>query len=188
MGIDPRQLGPAAREAIAKADKARRGSGYSDVGVGLLLRMDPPTVTHHAKRIAGNHLKDSKALKSARRTYMFEVPRNPGLPIRPPVGVSIQFIWKSDRARRVRRIRTPDLDNCNKLLQDVLVAKGWIERDEQVAFLQLEKFDGPTAGVTILLEPLPFDEVKPRGKSHPPAVATSAGGNVGGNVGGGLGR
>lgn len=150
--------------------------------VVMWLPIDPPTATHHAKKIARfgrrTGLIDAPALKAARMLYLSVIPQCPGSPIAGPYALAIQFRFARGATKRPRqatkrdkgvskgvptaenategicggltwRTKKPDVDNLAKTLTDCLVAKGWIERDEQVVRLTVEKMDVAVGGAGI---------------------------------------
>lgn len=114
-------------------------------GVGFCLRGDPPTTTHHAKKIilvrGQTRLGDTPALVAARAWYESRIPEVTALtPVAGPLRADVTFYFPLPKQPDKRRGQVagaphqqkPDRDNAVKLLMDVLALRGWIERDEQV--------------------------------------------------------
>lgn len=155
MGIKastlPKRIRTAAGITLDASGRVRSELAEPVVGhVLLVLAMDPPKVTHHDKIIvqpfakgggrAKPRLIDSTELIAAREAYERAIPeRNVLVPLRAPVVLRIAF--ESERIGDPVQwsTETPDLDNANKLLADVLAARGYVVNDKDVAMLVLTK-------------------------------------------------
>lgn len=134
--------------------------------VVIFERLEPPTTTHHAKkivRIGGfARLADSKALAEAKDTWdAVLMPHRIEAPIEGPVRLTIVLMWgylksepKKNRDALLRRDTKPDLDNMAKTITDRLVKWGFIKQDSQVCDLSVSKYFGESGGVTIRIEPV----------------------------------
>lgn len=154
-------------EVLAAAGLRRAGArgGRAGVALGpplaghvlLELPVEPPTVTHHAKRIVTRQgrprLVDSDELLAARRLYELAIPHRPGplvAPIRGPAVLRITFTWRArDGDPPQWHAARPDLSNSVKLLEDVLVERGYLADDCHVALSVMAKRLGPVPAVRV---------------------------------------
>lgn len=169
MGIDPRTIDKRIRDAAGITLVGGRARGRLLAALAgyafLSLSIDPPTVTHHDKKIQkrGGHLtlRDSPALRAARETYLRAVPERAELiPLVPPVALHVSFRFRlpADWRRRGDRgpgwfhIGKPDVDNLVKTVKDLLAQRGYLADDSQVAMAFLSKrwtLEGGPPGVFI---------------------------------------
>jgi Holliday junction resolvase RusA-like endonuclease len=151
------------------ADRERNPAKYTPIAgiiVGFLPGQ-PPTVTHHAKKIArrGDRLKlvDSPGLTAARTQYLSKIPENAGPPIAGPLMVRLEFSWAEKAATKLAyRQAKPDADNAAKVVLDLLCERGWIANDAQVSVLAAIKLNVPAAeahkpGVTVLIQTITWE-------------------------------
>lgn len=132
------------------------------------LPIVPPKTTSQMKRVSfkARRFFKSDALESAEADYLSLLrPHRPPQPLEGALEVGIVFVWPhlagASQKRRVAlepKTTRPDLDNSGKALIDCLVKLQFLYDDGQVARLTLEKFHGPTPGVTVRLEP--FQEAR----------------------------
>lgn len=163
MGVDPRSIDKAARDRAgislvgghARPKLSPALAGYFFLNLGI----DPPTTTHHDKRIQmrrgddGGHmtLADSPELRAVWETYLRAVPeRRTLVPLIPPVALHVCFRfrlpehWGQPAASNPAgpgwyHIGKPDLDNQVKVLKDVLALRGYLANDSHVAVEFLSK-------------------------------------------------
>lgn len=148
MGMDPRKLSTDLihRAGLRRVNGRLLGKlkpaleGY----VWFNLTGVPPTVTHHDKEIAGNHLIDSRALKTAKEWYRARILERIDLvPLDPTFGVVARFEFRWCLPLDTRKWPAlaqyggyyhpkPDLDNLIKVPKDVLVERGWLVNDAHV--------------------------------------------------------
>lgn len=105
---------------------------------------DPPTVTHHAKRIARGKMFDPPRLKAARDLYyvlLVASGQRPPRPLTGPIRLDIVFCFRGDRL--AWHTHKPDRDNLCKTFQDQLVAAGFIAADQQIVAGSITKITGP---------------------------------------------
>jgi Holliday junction resolvase RusA-like endonuclease len=156
MGIPSRQF---SREQLARGGVERLASSHVRPQTAPSLQGyfwgwlagEPPTVTHHDKDLGwrwGSNgqrtptLRNSAKLNAARDWYLARVPeRNDLIPLRPPVLLKAVFCWalSPDTTRWPSgaryggyRFEKPDLDNCMKVLKDVLAERGFLYDDSHV--------------------------------------------------------
>lgn len=115
----------------------------------VTLDMEPPTVTHHAKKIKrfGTRLGlgDSDRLKAAKQLYHYMLVRSmkrPPEPLDGPVRLDITFCFGGAAATEWYTVK-PDRDNAEKTLVDALVAAGFIRLDQRVCCGDVVKIRGP---------------------------------------------
>jgi hypothetical protein len=149
MGLSPRSL---SAEVLAAAGYTKGANGRARPKLRPSLEGyawwwlpgDPPTCTHHAKKIVAGHLllNDPK-LKAAWEWYLLRVPeRSELIPLRPPYCLRAEFRWAlpldvhrwpDDATYGGFHQEKPDLDNSKKVLADVLELRGWLVDDSMVA-------------------------------------------------------
>lgn len=131
------------------------------------LRLDPPEVSHHAKRIVRigkfHRLADLPALTAAKKAIdVALLPHRLPAPMRGPVRLSLDFTfpWRAKDSRKVRargripRTTRPDCSNLAKTTEDRLVAMGFLKDDGQVVELIVRKWFGSEPGIRVALEPV----------------------------------
>jgi Holliday junction resolvase RusA-like endonuclease len=128
---------------------------------------DPPKTTHHAKKVTKigkfYRIGDKPELAEARQTLeALLLPFQPQSPVQGPVTLTVTYTWPwlikhkpRDRAAgRVRKTSKPDLSNLIKTIEDRLVALRFIENDQSVAELHVQKWFGEKPGILIRIETL----------------------------------
>lgn len=129
------------------------------------LRLDPPEVSHHAKRIVRigkfYRLADLPTLVAAKKAIdLALLPHKVAAPMRGPVRLALEFTfpWRAKDSRKVRargripRDTRPDCSNLAKTTEDRLVAMGFVEDDGQVVELIVRKWFGAEPGIRVVLE------------------------------------
>ncbi len=119
------------------------GTVCSDCGsFSVTLDIEPPTVTHHAKKLAVRRYKnglyapmmyDSKELQRVRDNYAILLAasgKRPRKPLEGPISLHIRFVFQGNS--RAWHVQKPDRDNLNKTLQDALVDAGFIAADQTI--------------------------------------------------------
>lgn len=136
----------------------------------LWLPCVPMKTTHHAKRIVRmkgfSRLADKPELVAAKATLdSLLLPHQPPTPVTGPVCLSLVFTWPwlaSDSKRlkaaspggQVWHLKRPDCSNLAKTLEDRLVVLRFIEDDNAVVRLVVEKYRGDRPGIGIGITPL----------------------------------
>lgn len=127
----------------------------------IVLHMDPPTVTHHAKKRVTyrrrdkvvHGLADSAELSNVRRSYAIMlaskgvVEHKPPKPLLGPIYLSMAFVFRG--AASAWYTEKPDDDNLCKTLQDVLVSMGWLAADKLVCRKWIDKMTDPKPHILI---------------------------------------
>lgn len=201
MGMAP---GTFARDVLRRSGVELGAGGHARPVLGhslagyfwLWLDGDPPTATHHSKRIRpvtnGNGrthstLVDSPALVAARTWYLTRVPERsvPLVPLRGPVQMAAVFRFRMPLPGTAMAIparpghahtEKPDLDNSLKGLTDALALRGFLGDDKEVADLTgtSKRWTLPhqRAGIMVVCRTLtaPPDEGYPATPDGPPGV------------------
>jgi Holliday junction resolvase RusA-like endonuclease len=132
---------------------------------------DPPTATHHSKKIVKcgrfTRLADTQKLRDAISIWEARLaPHRIASPIGGPIRLTIHAVFsppKSETSTRSKAARfealglvpktsKPDCSNLAKTLEDRLVALGFIEDDKAVYSLQVLKFWGLHPRTTVTIE------------------------------------
>ena len=121
----------------------------------MILNMIPPTTTAQEKKINYKTKKvySAPAVVDAKAKYRAHLAKyRPDHPMTGPLYMNV--IWCFPMGKHAGGYCTdkPDLDNANKLLQDVLQELGFFEDDKQIAKLQLTKIYAEDPCVMIFLE------------------------------------
>lgn len=132
--------------------------------ISFFIPCVPPKTTHHSKRIVRvgkfSKLADTPALSSARAFWAGILqPHAPATPVDGPVELGLIFTWpwRSGDSKAVRRYGRipcrvkPDASNIAKSVEDILVALRFLEDDNQVARLVVEKWIGDRPGIKVQL-------------------------------------
>jgi Holliday junction resolvase RusA-like endonuclease len=133
----------------------------------FFLVCDPPKTSHHAKRIVKRgpfaSIADKPELTAAKTSLeSLLLPYQPLEPITGPVALTVTYCWpwlkghtKRERATgKVRHTSRPDCSNLVKTLEDCLVRLRFIEDDNAVAVLRVEKWWGDAPGIGVRIESL----------------------------------
>lgn len=135
----------------------------------ITLAVVPPTTTAQMKRLhvgrdGRPHFFHSAKMKREEQTWAaLLAPYAPPAPLLGAVSLRVQLIYPHPqsvsakmRVRLVPKTTKPDCDNVSKHLIDLLTTLKFIEDDQRVARLLVEKYCGPTAlvGIRIELDPL----------------------------------
>ena len=140
-------------------------TGHVETKMVFFINCNPPKTTSQMKRTnrATGAFFKSKDQKEAENTFLaLLLPFQPSAPICGPIRlwVSVEWPWllkhkKKDRLHgRQWMTSKPDSDNWIKLLQDTLVTMRFIESDQSVCDLRVQKFWGGKPGISIALESL----------------------------------
>lgn len=129
------------------------------VVVGFRLYLDPPKVSHHAKKRARwGGLYDTPELVAAKATLDLALkPFRPKTPLGGPITLRVDwtFPWRAGDGPRARQSgkmpcsTKPDLDNLAKTFIDALCRGGFMENDSRVVELQLSKHFGDAPGIEV---------------------------------------
>ena len=140
--------------------------------IEVFLRVVPPSVTAQQKRVRVVHGKPvffhgAKMRAEANTWASLLNGRQPLAPMAGPVALAIRLVYphlkatpKRDLERFIPKVSKPDAGNAGKHLEDVLVKLRFLEDDQQVARLTVEKWHGPESqvGIGIKIEPLSGQE------------------------------
>lgn len=143
--------------------------------IAFTLPVVPPKVTAQQKRV---HVVNGKpvffhgsAMRREEKTWQaLMAPYAPATPIEGPVSLSVRLVYphlktarKGDRERLLPKGSKPDADNVAKHAIDLLSKLRFIEDDQRVARLTVEKWFGPASlvGIRIQIAPLGAE-----GESH----------------------
>lgn len=124
----------------------------------------PPTTTHHHKRIvnAGRfaRMADRPELNEAKHLLdSLLLSHRPSSPLKGPVSLALEFTWpwrKSEPKKRralgrVPHTSRPDCSNLAKTIEDRLVSLCFLEDDNSVASLKVQKWWGDKPGIFVRL-------------------------------------
>lgn len=120
----------------------------------IILNMIPPTCTAQEKKIDFKRRKiyaDQKVV-DARAKYRAHLAKyRPDHPLDGPL--SMRVVWSFPRGKHETGycMEKPDLDNANKLLQDVMQELGFFHDDKQIVNLNLTKEWNDEPGILIIL-------------------------------------
>lgn len=130
--------------------------------IDFFLDVLPPTKTYQQKKISCKYGKpiiyEPKELKETRR--LFELYLNqyaPKEPFNNPISLSVQwnFPYKSNHKDGEYKYTRPDLDNLQKLLQDVMTTCGFWKDDSLICELQTSKvWNNKKMGIYIKIKEL----------------------------------
>lgn len=139
--------------------------------VWFRLLGDPPTVTHHDKKIGMRFgkggkkhatLRDTPELEAARNWFIERIPFSEKC-VAPPIIFTAMWFFPSTAENAGKPMITkPDLDNIEKVLLDVLALRGWIEHDQHVFMHHTQKWHAihpELAGVALHLATLRVERV-----------------------------
>lgn len=141
--------------------------------ISLFLRCQPPKTTAQQKRMSMRSgrpvfFHSSKQESEAHTWAVLLSPHRPSVPMVGPVALSLRAVYphtagtrKRDRASLLPKATRPDCDNLSKHLIDVLAHMRFIEGDQQVARLVVEKWHGPADQVGIGIEIRPVEAWSP---------------------------
>lgn len=127
-----------------------------------------PTTTAQMKRFSAKtgHYFHSKEQKAAINTIAaILAPYRPAEPIRGAVSleVTITWPWLGKHSKKIRALESiphtskPDADNVIKTLQDELVTWRFIESDQCVSRLVVEKWWGDAPGINVIIDSITSD-------------------------------
>jgi Holliday junction resolvase RusA-like endonuclease len=136
--------------------------------IGIDLRCVPPSVTAQQKRLRivrgrpmffhGQRMREQEQTWTA-----LLAPHVPDKPVAGPLSLSMRLIYphlksarKRDRSLIVPKGSKPDADNVAKHIIDLLSRLRFIEDDQSVARLIIEKYFGPEAFIGIRIQIAPM--------------------------------
>lgn len=117
-------------------------------GFEVVLPLEPPGATHHAKSIVryGRRwgLKDNPDLVAAKARYDILLKasgKRPRIPLDGPIALEIVFTFETPDAGRWGKPHTvkPDFDNLSKTAVDALVAAKFINLDQRICSGKITK-------------------------------------------------
>lgn len=130
----------------------------------------PPKCTSQQKRYNGRTGKffPSEDLVNAEKTFDELIrTHRPKCPLDGAVSLSVTFVWPPtmEASRRMRKMEylslwmtgKPDADNAVKMLQDRLVAFGYITQDSHVSELRVRKMWSSKPGIAIEINELEYE-------------------------------
>ena len=126
--------------------------------IRFTIPIDPPTVTFQDKclgvRYGKPYMYESQKLKDAKAMIRAHVGKyKPAEPMKGPLKLSVYWVFRYTKASKEQwMVRKPDLDNLNKMLQDVLQDLQFFDDDSQIVILQAVKtrFKKPCISVELL--------------------------------------
>lgn len=126
--------------------------------IRFTIPIDPPTVTFQDKclgvRYGKPYMYESQKLKDAKATIRAHVGKyKPAEPMKGPLKLSVYWVFRYTKASKEQwMVRKPDLDNLNKMLQDVMQDLQFFEDDSQIVILQAAKtrFKNPCISVELM--------------------------------------
>lgn len=122
----------------------------------MLLNMIPPTTTAQEKKINFKTKKvySAPAVMDAKAKYRAHLAKyRPEHPMTGPLSMIVIWFFQADDNHPIGYCTNkPDLDNANKLLQDVMQELGFFEDDKQIVNLHLSKRYTNSPGVVIYLD------------------------------------
>lgn len=122
----------------------------------ITIRRDPATVTHQSgTRIRNNRTYKTRELKDWETTLANELnPYKPEKPISGPIGISVDFIFRTQRKSTAGKWKTtrPDTDNMVKTLKDVMTLMKFWNDDAQVVDERVTKKFGHDGMIVIEIE------------------------------------
>lgn len=123
----------------------------------IMLPIEPPTATHQQKKVNWNQRRfyEPQNVKEARqllRGYLSHYA--PARPLEGAVGLTVTYLYGTKDKRRDGEYKTtrPDLDNSQKLLQDVMTDLGFWADDARIVDLRITKFWSIKPGIAIKVE------------------------------------
>ncbi len=132
----------------------------------IVLPIDPPTVTHHAKELGMRYGKGKRLIPTMRDRPELEAAkgligaglaqcrvragRRPRYPIAEPIILDVTFCFRAPQPAWWSR--KPDRDNLCKTFTDVLVRNGWVEDDKLIVGGIVEKGCGPQPFIRAVAE------------------------------------
>lgn len=141
--------------------------------ISLWLRVTPPSTTAQMKRVqivrnrVGRYVpRFFHAPELEREAHTWATLLQPYVPATPMLGaVSLDVVMvyphrkatpKRDKAKRIPKVSKPDAGNAAKHLEDILVRMRFIDDDQAVSRLSVEKWHGPADQVGIGIEIRPM--------------------------------
>lgn len=136
--------------------------------IDLTLHCIPPSVTAQQKRL---HIVNGRPvffhgskMRAEEQTWLALLqPHVPAEPIAGPVALTMRMVWphlkgarKADRDRVIPKASKPDADNVAKHAIDLLTRLRFIEDDQRVCRLVIEKWFGPESAVGIRIQIAPM--------------------------------
>lgn len=122
----------------------------------MILNMIPPTTTAQEKKINFKTKKvySAPAVVDAKAKYRAHLAKyRPEHPMTGPLSMLVIWGFQADDNHPIGYCTNkPDLDNANKLLQDVMQELGFFEDDKQIVELHLTKRYTNSPGVVIYLD------------------------------------
>ncbi len=129
----------------------------------FFMAMQPPTVTHHDKRLhaymkdgkARAVLHDSEELRDARAKLRAHLVRHrPPQPMAGAVRLVVKWLFDkgADHGDGEYKTSKPDTDNLQKALKDCMTELGFWRDDAQVASEICEKFWAARPGIFVQVE------------------------------------
>ncbi len=142
--------------------------------IDLFLRCVPPSTTaqqgkrlqivrNRQGRYVPRFFRSPEIEREAHTWAVLLRPHAPAVPLVGPVALSVTLIYphrsrtpKRDAVRLIAKVSKPDAGNAAKDLEDTLVRLRFLEDDQQVARLLVEKWHGPAdqVGIRIQIRPL----------------------------------
>lgn len=128
--------------------------------IRFTIPIDPPKVTFQDKclgvRYGKPYMYESQKLKEAKASLRAYIVRfKPAEPMTGPLKMSVYWKFKYASAKKEEWMTLkPDLDNMNKMLQDILQDLGFFKDDSQIVILQTVKTRHKQPLISVALEEL----------------------------------
>jgi Holliday junction resolvase RusA-like endonuclease len=144
--------------------------------IDLFLRCVPPSTTaQQAKRLqivrnrrgrpVPRFFRSAQLEREAHTWATLLRPYVPHTPLTGPVTLAVSLVYphlaktaKRDRDRLIAKVSKPDAGNAAKHIEDTLVRMRFLEDDQQVSRLVVEKWHGPPDQVGIRIQLAPLEE------------------------------
>lgn len=126
--------------------------------IHMILDIDPGKLsTAQQRRFAtrGGHIMTYLPDTVKRSRTAYETALRPHLPqekMTGPLALEVTFIYTTKARKEGYKTTRPDIDNCMKLLQDVMTHMGFYEDDSQIADLHAVKKWGTEPRIEIALQ------------------------------------
>ena len=141
--------------------------------IDITLRCVPPSTTAQKKRVRIITSRSGKPIpvffhgtqmrREAETWHALLAPYVPATPLTGATALAVTLTYphlkatpKRDRHRLIPKVSKPDAGNASKHLEDLLTQMRFIEDDQQVARLTVEKYHGPEdrVGIRIVIAPM----------------------------------
>lgn len=127
------------------------------MSIEIFINVEPPTVTSQQKGVNFRAKRFYKTDEVKRAEDLFRTGlhgQQPKTPCEGPVKLTVVWMYgiKGDHHNGEPKTSRPDLDNTQKILQDVMTEMGFWKDDSQVVALSSSKSWSTTPGIYIRVE------------------------------------